>query len=407
MEERPASILVVDDTESNRILLKDMLEAAGHQVWAVAGGAEGIEIAAAEHPDVILLDVNMPGMDGFEVCRRLKSLAETSAIPIVFITANYTEEQDLLYGLQLGGNDYLIKPISRSVLLARVGVMLRIRRTEEKMRQMSMVDEFTGLFSKTYVLQRLDEEMERAQRRRSTLALAMLDLDDFKMLNDNFGHQFGDEVLKRISASLKANVRAYDSVGRYGGEEFLLVLPELAEAEAVAAIGRLKDKVGEERFSPNGHEIGVTFSAGISFWDHTVKADELIRHADDALYAAKRAGKNQTVRYSQMTAGGVSGPAAHSKGATMKRLLIGIVTGGTVLVAGAASAEVNCAQVNRYLQTGRSVQDVSETMVVAEDEVKKCQAQGAGAEKGQGGQDPAAGGVPATSSKTDKSSDGH
>ncbi len=296
----PGTILVVDDRESNRLLLAEMLEGAGHRTLLARDGHEALEIAAAKKPDVILLDVKMPGMDGFEVCSKLQSMAETASIPVIFVTASYTEEGDLLHGLEIGGYDYLVKPVSRTVLLARVGVMLKIHRSEERIRQLSMVDEFTGLYSKAYVLRRLEEEMKRADRQQSSLIVSMLDIDDFKQLNDAFGHQFGDEVLKRVASALKQNVRLYDSVGRYGGEEFLLVLPDLVEAGAVALIERLREKVAEERFYGEGQELRVSFSAGLVLWDQRASAEDLIRHADCALYSAKRAGKDQTVRYSEM-----------------------------------------------------------------------------------------------------------
>lgn len=297
----PGTILVVDDLEANRELLQDMLDAAGHRAIGASDGPSAIAMAIAERPDVILLDVKMPGMDGLEVCRRLQELAETSTIPIVFITANYTEEEDMLHGLEIGAYDYLVKPVSRSVLLARVGVMLRIRQTDERVRQLSMIDDFTGLFSKNYVVRRLEEEMQRAQRRESALTVTMLDLDDFKAYNDTFGHLFGDEILKHVSATLKANIRAYDSLGRYGGEEFLIVQPELVEEDAVATVERLKEKLAEERLVEAGREFSVTFSAGTAQWDGQATPTDLIRRADAALYEAKRSGKNRTVRHSQMT----------------------------------------------------------------------------------------------------------
>jgi diguanylate cyclase (GGDEF)-like protein len=284
--------------------MKAILEGAGHHTICAENGPRAIEMAIAEHPEVILLDVKMPGMDGFEVCARLQALAETASIPVIFVTANYTEEQDMLHGLEIGAYDYLVKPISRSVLLARVGVMLRIRRTDERVRHLSMIDDFTGLFSKTYVVRRLEEEMQRAQRRESALTVTMLDLDDFKKYNDTFGHLFGDEILKRVSATLKGNIRIYDSLGRYGGEEFLIVQPELVEVDAVATIDRLKEKLAEERFVEAGREVRVTFSAGSAQWDGLATPPDLIRRADSALYEAKRAGKNQTVRYSQLIADG-------------------------------------------------------------------------------------------------------
>lgn len=294
----PGTILVVDDLEANRFLLREILEIAGHRVLLASDGREAIERAAADQPDVVLLDVRMPGMDGFEVCRTLRSMAETAYLPIVLITANAAGDDELVAGLAAGAHDFLVKPIQRAVLLARVGVMIRIRRTEETVRRLSMVDEFTGLFSRKYVLHRLDEEMERGRRRRSPLVVVMIDLDDFKECNDRFGHPFGDEVLKRVSAVLKANVRAYDSVGRYGGEEFLMLQPEVSEAEAISAVERLRDRVRGERFESRGIVWSVGFSAGAAAWDFEADAAELIRRADAALYAAKRAGKGQVERWS-------------------------------------------------------------------------------------------------------------
>jgi diguanylate cyclase (GGDEF)-like protein len=305
-----ARILVVDDEPLNRHLLRACFGGSGHEIVEARDGFEALIAAEDATPDLVLLDVMMPGMDGFETCSRLKAMAETESIPVVFLTANQTEERDLVRGLDVGGNDYVVKPVSRAVLLARVAVMLRIRRTEERIRQLSMIDEFTGLFSRNYVLRRLDEEMVRARRRNSPLVVAMLDLDDFKLFNDNFGHQFGDEVLKRVSASLKANVRLYDSIGRYGGEEFLLVQPETSEADGLAAVERLQAKAQEERFESNGAELRVTFSVGLVVWDLEATLEELVRQADCALYAAKHAGKNQIVLYSEVVSGKVSAPAS-------------------------------------------------------------------------------------------------
>ena len=295
----PGTILVVDDRESNRQLLRDMLEGVGHRVVSARDGREAFVAALADRPDVILLDVKMPGMDGFEVCTQLRALSETATIPVMFVTANYTEEQDVLHGLEIGAYDYLVKPISRSLLLARVAVMLRIRRSKERLRQLSMIDDFTGLFSKSYVVRRLADEMLRTQRRDAALSVAMIDLDDFRICNDTFGHQFGDEVLKRVSAALNANIRLHDSIGRYGGEEFLIIQPETSEREAELLIEALKQKVAEERFYGEGRELSVTFSAGIAEWDGRMSAEQLIGAADGALHAAKQAGNNKTVLSSQ------------------------------------------------------------------------------------------------------------
>jgi diguanylate cyclase (GGDEF)-like protein len=304
-----ATVLVVDDLEANRSLLRDMLEDAGHRVVEAGGGEEAIAKAVAERPETILLDVKMPAMDGFEVCRRLKALAETSSIPVVFVTANFSEDEDRLHGLELGAYDYLIKPIPMSLLLARVAVMLRIRRAEDRIRQLSMVDEFTGLYSKKYVLHRLDEETERAERHGGTLMVAMIDLDDFKHCNDHYGHQFGDRVLQGVAAVFKTNVRLYDSVGRYGGEEFLLLQPEVRADEAMSTIERLKEKLAEQSFPVNGTDVRVTFSAGLAVWEPAVTAEDLLGRADSALYTAKRSGKNRTIRYSDPISAAATGSA--------------------------------------------------------------------------------------------------
>jgi diguanylate cyclase (GGDEF)-like protein len=298
----PSSILVVDDRDSNRHLMKEVLESAGHRVVCASDGAEAIRLAITTRPELILLDVKMPGMDGFEVCAKLQSLAETATIPVIFVTAHYVEEQDMLHGLGVGAYDYLIKPVSRAVLLARIGVTLRIGRSEQRAREVSLIDPFTGLFSRTYIMHRVEEEMARSKRQDAPLVVTMLDLDNLKSCNDTFGHQFGDEVLKRVSAVLRKGARGCDAVGRFGGEEFLIVQPESNEQEAVAAVERLKSQVAEERFYGETCELRVTFSAGVAAWDGQASADLLLRCAERGLEAAKHAGQHQTVCYSQLTA---------------------------------------------------------------------------------------------------------
>ncbi|MET0152965.1 MAG: diguanylate cyclase [Candidatus Binatia bacterium] len=307
----PGSILVVDDRESNRHLMREILESAGHRVTCASNGTEGIELAIAAKPDLILLDVKMPGMDGFEVSAKLRSLAETAIVPIMFVTAHYTEEQDVLHGLGVGAYDYLIKPISRAVLLARVGVVLRIRRSEDRLRQLSSIDELTGLHSRSYVVRRLEAELQRAPQHDTRLTATMLDVDDLRSCNDTFGHEVGDEVLRRVSGVLKSNTRLCDSVGRYAGDQFLIVQPEVDEREALAWVERLNEKVAEEGFHDQARELQVSFSAGIAAWERRASAEALIHFAESALDVAKRAGKRQTVCYSQMGAASAAADASN------------------------------------------------------------------------------------------------
>jgi diguanylate cyclase (GGDEF)-like protein len=289
-------ILVVDDIEENRDVLRRMLEKGGHQVLLAADGDAAVRQAIDGRPDVVILDVHMPGKDGFQVCRELQGLAETASIPIVFLTANFAEEADRLLGLELGGFDYLVKPVTRAFLLARVAVMLRIRRSEEEIRRLAMIDDFTGLFTRTYVLQRLAEDIDRGG---TGSALAMIDLDDFKGCNDRHGHLFGDHVLKRTSEIFRSNVRRYDSVARFGGDEFLLLHSDASEEDALATIARIRRAVEVERFGSD-RATNVTFSAGVAACAPGIGAELLLARADAALYAAKRSGRARTISWSQL-----------------------------------------------------------------------------------------------------------
>ncbi|MGH7803105.1 MAG: diguanylate cyclase, partial [Candidatus Binatia bacterium] len=286
-------ILVVDDIEENRDVLRRMLERGGHDVLLAGDGDSAIQQAIEGRPDVVILDVRMPGKDGFQVCRELRALAETASIPVVFLTANFGEEADRLLGLELGGFDYLVKPVTRAFLLARVAVMLRIRRSEQEVRRLAMIDGFTGLFTRGYVLQRLAEEIDRGETRS---ALAMIDLDDFKGCNDRHGHLFGDHVLKRVSELFRANVRRYDSVARFGGDEFLLLHADADEEQAAATIARIRQAIEGERFGSD-RSAQVTFSAGVAAVAPGVGVELVLERADSALYVAKRGGRARTVRW--------------------------------------------------------------------------------------------------------------
>jgi diguanylate cyclase (GGDEF)-like protein len=292
-------VLVVDDLEENRDVLRRMLERGGHDVLVAGDGDQAIRQAIEGQPDVVILDVHMPGKDGFQVCRELRALAETASIPIVFLTANFGEEADRILGLELGGFDYLVKPVTRAFILARVAVMLRIRRSEQEVRRLAMIDDFTGLFTRGYVLQRLAEDIDRGEARS---ALAMIDLDHFKQCNDRHGHLFGDHVLKRVAEIFRAGVRRYDSIARFGGDEFLLLHADADEQGALSTIARLREDVEVERFGFDG-STNVSFSAGVAAWSPGVSAETLLERADAALYAAKRSGRGQTARWSALADG--------------------------------------------------------------------------------------------------------
>jgi len=289
-----ATILLVDDEETNLYALRLILESKGFRCLEASSGSEALQIAAAASPEVILLDIHMPEMDGYEVCRRLKSDSRTSTIPIVFLTARYRDHAEIARGLEAGAHDYVTKPFSAPELLARIGVMVRIQRAEAEARKASLTDSLTGLYNRRFLHQRLEEEMARSRRHGAPLACVMLDLDHFKSINDAHGHAAGDSVLRDVSTILKAHIRKSDIAVRFGGEEFVLVLFSNNMEGARLVAERIRADVESHEFLHGDSPLRVTISIGISaFPDEKIgSADDLMRRADAALYQAKEAGRN-------------------------------------------------------------------------------------------------------------------
>jgi diguanylate cyclase (GGDEF)-like protein len=290
----PATILMVDDEETNLYALRLILESKGYRCLEAASGPEALQIAAAADPEVILLDIQMPEMDGYEVCRKLKADPRTATIPIIFLTAHYRDHEEVARGLEAGAHDYVTKPFSAAELTARIGVMVRIQRAEAEIRQASLTDSLTGLWNRRYLHQRLEEEMARSLRHGCPLACVMLDIDHFKTINDSHGHAAGDSVLKDVASILRRHIRRSDIAARYGGEEFLLVLFSNNTEGARVVAERIRKDVESHTFTANGASLHVTISVGVcSFPEEGVNtSDELMRRADVALYQAKLSGRN-------------------------------------------------------------------------------------------------------------------
>jgi len=294
-----AKILAVDDQPDNLELLCQILEENDHEVVLANSGQEAIEKANEERPDVILLDIQMPGMDGFQACEVLKSDEKTNEIPIIFLTAQ-TGEKNVVKGLDLGAYDYITKPFNERELVSRVAVMLRIRAAEQKIQEMALTDTLTGLYNRRFLYQRFEEEINRAKRSALSLSCLMLDIDFFKKINDTYGHDFGDYVLKELAELLKDNLRGYDAIVRFGGEEFFVLLPgtDLGNAETVAQ--KLRAKIEEHTFEKDGTQTEVTISVGVYGAPETAildDAEQYVKNADVALYAAKNSGRNRVMVY--------------------------------------------------------------------------------------------------------------
>ena len=289
-------VLAIDDERINLSTLHALLRDEC-KVMVATSGEQGLEIARQSAPDLILLDVKMPGMSGHDVCRELKADRLTAGIPVVFISA-LTDPEDETLGFELGAADYIAKPFNAAVVHARVRTQLRIKQQADLIASYAFLDGLTGLFNRRSLDQRLDEEWRRGQRSGQPLAVAMIDVDHFKLYNDHYGHGPGDECLKAVGAALKSSVkRPGDLVARYGGEEFCLMLPEsdLDAARVVAEQARLAVSALALPHAASLTAPHVTISVGVATAvpqvDSSVEA--LLKQADASLYRAKQAGRNR------------------------------------------------------------------------------------------------------------------
>ncbi|MEP6494053.1 MAG: diguanylate cyclase [bacterium] len=311
-ETEPARILIVDDHEDNIELLKARLESWGYRTESASDGAEALRLVDASPPDLILLDVMMPDIDGIEVARRIKGNADLPFIPIIMQTALDATENKV-EGLEAGADDYITKPIDFAELKARLTSMLRIKRLQEqleirerelleaneRLRHMSQTDALTGLDNRRHLEERIAEAFQHARRMNEPFSCVMCDLDRFKSVNDTYGHQAGDAVLKEFAEILRHEVREIDRAGRYGGEEFMVLLPG-AQLDAAALFAeRVRKHIEGHTFLFDGTSIQRTASFGVSAWPHSriVHCDGLVRAADEALYVAKETGRNRVVRF--------------------------------------------------------------------------------------------------------------
>jgi diguanylate cyclase (GGDEF)-like protein len=308
----PACILIVDDHEDNIEVLKVRLESWGYKTASAYNGMDALAYVDKTPPDLILLDVMMPEISGIEVARQIKGNKELPFIPIIMQTALDSTE-DKVEGLEAGADDYITKPIDFAELKARLRSMLRIKRLQdaleerekellevnERLRYMSQTDALTGLDNRRNLNERIDEMFAHAKRLNEPFSLVMADLDKFKSVNDTYGHQAGDEVLKQLAAILKDEAREIDRVGRYGGEEFMLLLPGAESDDACTFAERVRKRIEGHTFTFPGGTLTRTASFGVASWPHEKirEADDLVRCSDDALYVAKESGRNRVIRF--------------------------------------------------------------------------------------------------------------
>jgi diguanylate cyclase (GGDEF)-like protein len=294
-------VLIADDDPVSRRLLQVSLGNAGYRVVVATNGVEAIsKLNERDCPRLAVLDWMMPEMDGVEVCRTVRSSAREPYLYIILLTAK-GHQTEIIEGLEAGADDYITKPFDLQELKARLRSGKRILELQEQLvtareqlRIQATHDSLTGLFNRMAILEALDRESTRCRREKKPLGIIMADLDHFKLINDTYGHQAGDAVLQETARRMSASLRAYDSVGRYGGEEFLMVVPGSDLVPAAELAERLRQGVAAQPVSVDGATIAVTLSLGVAvFAEGLGRPQELLRQADEALYAAKDHGRNR------------------------------------------------------------------------------------------------------------------
>ncbi len=308
MDDRGPRVLYIDDDADARRLLSKALTLRGYEVRAVPDGLSGLAELKKEPADAVLLDLKLPGMDGIEVCRKVKELAGETFLPVVFLTAQ-TDVAEKVRALEGGGDDFCVKPVFLDELDARIRVLLRLRSRErrlmnetQKFRRIALVDSLTELGNRRAFEAELDRAWARVERTHRPLALLIADIDRFKAFNDRYGHRTGDEVLKAVSKALSSAVRKGDTAYRLGGEEFVILAPEATREGAVIIAERVRRAVAGEKVSPppdssSTRPLSVTVSVGLAVVPDAAIAgtQALIECADRALYDAKAAGRDRVV----------------------------------------------------------------------------------------------------------------
>ena len=314
-----AKILVVDDTPANLLVMRRLLSKLDAQLIEAESGAEALAACLDHEFALILLDVNMPEMDGFEVASLLAEEERNKLTPIIFVTAAYSDDIHRLKGYHAGAVDYIAKPINDQILLSKVRVFLELYRgkralqasleelfalntqlkeAQQQVQHLAHHDPLTGLANRLLFLDRLDTAMQRTLRGSKRFALLYVDIDGFKPVNDSHGHAAGDELLKQIADRLRDSVRASDTVARLGGDEFAIILEEAGDLAGAQLVGtQLCQRMGLPFTLELGRksvQVRVGASIGLAmFPDHAQARDALLTAADEAMYRAKRSGKNQ------------------------------------------------------------------------------------------------------------------
>jgi two-component system, cell cycle response regulator len=293
------NVLVVDDDATLRAMFTSALASRGYEVVTASSGQDALASIASRRPDAVLLDIFMPRMSGLDVLGELRGKPETQSLPVILVSA-LGDIDHIVRGLNEGANDYVTKPLAIPILLARVEAILRgaamVRKLEvqaELLSRLAAYDELTEVCNRRSFFLSLETEIGRCRRYKRALSLLMVDVDHFKKVNDEHGHPTGDAVLREFANRVKRCIRLTDTLFRYGGEEFAVILPDTDLANSRTPAERIRSAVEGDPFVVAEHRLAITTSVGVASWSGQGAVPDLVGAADSALYAAKRDGRNR------------------------------------------------------------------------------------------------------------------
>lgn len=301
-------ILIVDDIPQNLQVIGDILEDVGYETTFATGGKQALERVKNAQPDLILLDLMMPQMNGLQVCEHLQAEPKLAEIPIIFLTAS-NEKDHLIQAFNQGAVDYITKPFNSPELLSRVRTHLDLKHTRDQLKEalhrqyqlteelekLATTDALTQVWNRRHLMSLGEHEINRAKRYNRQLSLLMIDIDHFKKINDTYGHAIGDKVLKTLAQIIVKSMRSADQFGRFGGEEFIAFLPESDSKAAKLVAERIREILENLVISAPETDLKVTVSIGVATYQNDPTIETVIKRADDALYQAKNQGRNRVV----------------------------------------------------------------------------------------------------------------
>ena len=304
---RPLRVIVADDDASSRHLLQHFLNQWGFNPEVASDGTQAWDLLQAKDvPTIAIFDWVMPGLEGVDLCRKVRRLSRQHYTYVLLLTSK-TGKQDVIEGLGAGADDYVSKPFNPKELQARllvaqriIGFQEQLIATREELRIQATHDFLTQLLNRGGIMDALAQEMNRSDRREGAFSVIIADIDHFKKINDTYGHATGDQVLREVAARMKASLRSYDVAGRYGGEEFLVIVPDCDESAAFHVAEKIRNAVCSTPIESLGEDRTVTISLGVSTRSSGTSADELLSAADAALYQAKSLGRNCVQGASQL-----------------------------------------------------------------------------------------------------------